>query len=88
MKAEKYDGPSIKAALDEKISSEAQAFLAARGMKPLPEKIAQAGEIETNLNSDEKILEAYLSLKHGSDESIKFVEKYRDAIWRAQSGRR
>ena len=57
-------------------------------MKPLPEKVKAGDEIETNLNSDEKILEAYLAMKHGSEESIKFVEKYRDVLWRAQSGRK
>ena len=88
VKVEKFDAPAIKAALDSRISTEAQAFLATRGIKPVAEVIAKSGEIDASLSTDEQIVTAYLALPHGSPESITFLDKHRDAIWRAHTGKK
>jgi len=85
VKVEKFEPAALKAALESRISTEAQAFLAARGMKPLPEEVKKSVEVEAKLSSDDQIGEAYLALKPGSPESIAFLQKHNDAIWRYRS---
>lgn len=86
VKVEKFEPVSLKAALDSRISTEAQSFLAARGIKPLPDVIKKTGEeIDAALSTDEQKVSAYLKLAHGSAESIAFLDKHKDAIWRAHT---
>lgn len=87
VKVAKLDGPTIKAALTARIESEAQVLLAARGIKPLPEKIKDGTQIDAKLETDEQIATAYMALPHGTAESVAFLEKYKDAIWRSHTRR-
>ncbi len=85
VKVEKIDAVAIKTAMDSKISTEAQAFLAQRGIKPVPEVIKKPDAIEAQLTTDEQKVAAYLAMPHGSAESVAFLKKHEDAIWRAHS---
>jgi len=88
VKVDKIDADTIKAALAAKISSEAQSFLAARGMKPLPEQVKESEAASKKPVTDDEIAAAYLALKAGSNESISFLEEHRDAIWRSHTGKK
>ena len=88
IKVEKLEAATIKTALKSRIESEAQTLLAARGIKPLPEKLSNGTEINANLETDEQVAEAYLQMKPGSAESVAFVEKHKEALWRIQSKRK
>lgn len=86
VKVEKFEPAALKAALSTRIESEAQTLLAARGMKPLPEQL-KSPELEAKLETDAQVEEAYLALKPGTAESIAFVEKHREALWRINSAK-
>ncbi len=88
VKVEKTDSATLKTALTARIESEAQTLLAARGIKPLPAQVKDGHEIEAKLETDDQIRDAYLAMQHGSKESVAFLEKHKDAIWRAHTGKK
>lgn len=82
IKIAKLEAPALKSALASRIEGEAQTLLAARGIKPLPEKLNSGAEIEANLSSEAQILAAYEAMPAGP-ERIAFYSKHEAAIWRA-----
>lgn len=83
----KFDKTTVEAGLKAHAEARGQELLAARGIKPLPEKLADPAEATATLTTDAQIAEAYLKLKTGSAESIAFVEQHREALWRHNSAR-
>lgn len=80
--AEKFDADSIKAAAAARAAALGHELLAARGIKPLPEQLKPAGEVEAKLSTDAEVLTAYEAMPAGP-ERIAFYSKHQDAIWRA-----
>ncbi len=87
IKVTKLEPAELKAAATTRAEALGHELLAARGIKPLPEQLKAADEaIEANLSTDAGKLEAYLSMPAGPDR-VAFLEKHKDAIWRAQTKR-
>lgn len=87
VKVDKLEPEPLQAALKARIEGEAQTLLAARGIKPLPEQLRSAADPAAGSpSSDAQILATYEKMPAGP-ERIAFLEKHKDTIWRAQSGR-
>jgi len=85
VKLEKYDPAAARAGLQARAETLSHELLAARGMKPLPEKIAEPAAAASAPQTDEQIAAAYLEMKPGSAESIAFAEEHSEALWRHAS---
>jgi hypothetical protein len=88
IKVEKLDPDAIKSAANARAETLGHELLAARGMKPLPEQLKPADEVEekNDLSSDAKILAAYEAMPTGP-ERVAFLTKHEQAIWRAHTSR-